>query len=326
MTEEIYEDKGKNQGLNIEPIKKVDLVDLLELLNLVVSSTKIKTIRIHLPSNTNPIREITGNLSLGIFGRYSSFKSSILEQVEKHGNAILIHSVTAPSLVGSIDSKRSVPVIPLVWESRGKTLIIDEFQSNRMEKKRVIEALLSILQDHRYEKTFAITTKHTINFEDGDQYCRIQDGKVSIKVNLSLVIASMKPLDSFLRWPTQIAFISRLIPVIYEPTEEEVDKLVNGFLDLTIKEYPVEETVDISVKEYQEIQDWLKFYGYTSTKLPTYSRLLECLVRVRAIKGYFDQHIAKVIADMYLNVEEMVKMIDECREDHKRVSIYGDLR
>jgi hypothetical protein len=299
--------------LKQETITKTDLSELLDLLNIVVSSVKIKKIRIHQPSGK--VREITGNISLGIFGRYSTFKSSVLDEVVKHGNAVLEHSVTAAGLVGSIDTKRNLSVVPLVWQAKNKVLVIDEFQSNKEEKKYVIDALLSILEDHKYEKSFAVTTKNSINYEDGEQYCRISDGKISIKVNLSMIIVSMKPIEYYLRWPSYRAFMSRLIPIVYEPTEEEIDKLVNGYLDLTIKEYPVEEVVDISVKDYQEIQDFLALNGYK--KLQSYPRLLTCLVRVRAVKGYFDEHISRVIADAFKNVEETAQKIDMAREEHK---------
>jgi hypothetical protein len=318
MTEEIKE-KGQNQSLTLEP-RKVDLNTLIRIINIVVTSAKVKTITYQMPAGKT--RTISGNIHMGIFGEYSALKSTILEEITKSTDAILNHSVTAASLVGSIDKKQNEPLVPLAWQAKDKVLIIDEFQSSRKEKKYVIEAFLSLLSDGIYEKQFAVATKEPFIRGDKDFYCRIENGKISIKTRFSLITASMRPLEEFLRWPTYRAFISRLIPVSFEIEENIQREILEGFREIKIEPLPTQEHLTLTTEEYRQILDF--FYLNRYNKLKSAFRLLETLIRVRAIIGFYDESLFIQISDMYENVEDTAEKIDEIREYRKKYYLFGD--
>jgi hypothetical protein len=300
-------------SLRQETNRTVDLNTLIRITNIVVTSAKVKTITYQMPSGKT--RTISGNIHMGIFGEYSALKSTTLEEITKATDAILNHSLTVASLVGSIDKKQNESLVPLAWQAKHKILIIDEFQSSRKEKKYVIEGFLSLLSDGIYEKQFAVATKRPFKEEDGEFYCRIENGKISIKTRFSLIIASMRPLDEFLRYPQQRAFISRLIPVSFEVDEDTQREILEGFKEIKIEPLPIQEHLTLTADEYKQILDFVYFHGYN--KLKSMFRLIETLIRVRAIIGFYDEALFIQIADMYKNAEDIAKRIDASREYYK---------
>jgi|GEM_PF-2354422 virulence-associated protein VapD len=295
-------------------VRKTEFDTVIRLVNITISSARVKTITYGRPSGDT--RTISGNIHLGLFGRYSSLKSTILEAVkeEKKEKAVIVHSLTVASLVGSIDARRNIPIMPLAWEVRNKVLMIDEFQSNRKEKKYVIEALNSLLSTGKFEKEFIATTKSEIDLEENGLYCKITNGKISIKTNFSLIIASMKPIEDFLKWENQRAFFSRLIPVTYEIDRVTQKAIVEGFKKIEIQEYPVQEKITLSTEAFLEIERFLEHYGFEN--LQGYNRLLETLIRIRAVLGYFDEDLSLQVAEMYRSAEEIAEKIDRAREAH----------
>jgi hypothetical protein len=323
-TEEIHEDKGKNQGLRHDTIRKLDLNTVLRLVSIATSSAKIKSVSWR-PPESEDIITISGNIHLGLFGKYSSFKTTILSKVaEKYPDTIIEHSLTLASLVGSIDGHNNQPIPPLAWQARNRILAVDEFQSTPKEKRAIIDAFLSLCEEGRYEKTISRNSKKKFEEKDGDLYCLIEeDGRIHIKTRFSLIIASMKDITYFLKTDSQKSFMSRIIPIVFEVDTQTKLDILNGRKKIEIQEYPVQEHITLQTEDYKDILNFMTYHGYID--LQACNRLLNTLLRIRAVIGYFDEALFLQVADMFKNCEDIAEMMEEFREDHRKF-LYGDLR
>ena len=196
-----------------------------ELISLFVSlasaSLKISKIILHEPKRDVIIR---GQINLFLSAPFGETKSTILKEIAAFHKTRVITKITAPALVGTVDSRTSQYIPASAWCCRNNFVLIDEFHLDNNEL--LIDALLQIIEGGEYSKDIAKTCADFCE-ADGELFCKSEKGKLSLKTRISAIITSMYDVGGKQSILLK-ALLSRCIPIRYCLEYSEIQKIGAG--------------------------------------------------------------------------------------------------
>ena len=140
-----------------------------------------------------------------------SLKSTVFQEIAVRNNVTPYSYVTLPAMIGTIDPVSGDLISGLVWQTRKKPLLLDEFRTGERGDTGSIDVLLGVLESGLYKRKVGQRTR-LFSEEDGDLYYRAQDGEIEVKTRFPCIIATMKNLDKA-RSEKYQALVQRGVPI-----------------------------------------------------------------------------------------------------------------
>jgi hypothetical protein len=202
-------------------------------------------------------------------------------------------------MIGSIDAITGEPIQGLVWQTRNKPLLLDEFRTGERGDTGSIDVLLGVLETGLYKRKVSQRT-HPFDDQDGDLYYRVKDGEIEVKTRFPCIIATMKDLDK-VRSDKFRALAQRCIILKFTLTPDELDGILQGQPFYTYKTYDVDDETTISKRDYQHILDVTKkFRANHSSFQSVYARAVGDLCRMTAVLGDIDEKLCLLVCHLKL--------------------------
>ncbi len=223
-----------------------------------------------------------------------SLKSTILEQIAAKLNVTTYSYVTYAAMIGSIDPMTSELIPGLVWQTRRKPLLLDEFRTGERGDTGSIDVLLGVLESGLYKRKVGQRTR-PFNDDDGDLYYRVKDGEIEVRTRFPCVIATMKNLDKA-RSEKYEALAQRCIPLRFTLSTDELDQILQGKPFYQYRKYDVQSAVVISRRDYRHILNIAKKFRTAHPDFQSeYARAVGDLCRVSAVLDYVDPELSRLI-------------------------------
>lgn len=202
--------------------------------------------------------------------------------------------VTYAAMIGCIDPMTGDLIPGLVWQTRRKPLLLDEFRTGERGDTGSIDVLLGALETGLYKRKVGQRTQ-AFNEEDGDLYYRVKDGEIEVKTRFSCIIATMKNLEKA-RSEKYRALAQRCIPIRFALPPEDLDNILNGKTFYHYAKFDVPKTAVITSSQYRRILDIAK---HSRTLLPTFhsviARTVGDLCRITAVLSYIDSDLLHLV-------------------------------
>lgn len=233
-------------------------------------------------------------LHITLQGAPGSLKSTILEEIgTKHGVTPYSY-VTYAAMIGTIDPMTSDLIPGLVWQTRRKPLLLDEFRTGERGDTGSIDVLLGVLESGLYKRKVGQRTR-PFSEDDGDLYYRVADGEIEVKTRFPCIIATMKNFDKA-RSEKYQALTQRCIPIRFTLSPTELDDILQGKPFYKYQEYSTPTEAAISRRSYQCIYDIAKAFRDKRPKfLPMFARSVGDLCRITAVLGEIDHELCRLV-------------------------------
>ena len=197
-------------------------------------------------------------------------------------------------MIGSIDPMTGDLIPGLVWQTRRKPLLLDEFRTGERGDTGSIDVLLGALETGLYKRKVAQRTQ-VFSEEDGDLYYRVKDGEIEVKTRFSCIIATMKNLDKA-RSEKYRALAQRCIPIRFTLQPEDLDNILNGKTFYHYHKYDTPRCPVITSAQYKQI---LRVAKNVRSKNPAfyseYARAVGDLCRITAVLGHIDLDLLHLV-------------------------------
>lgn len=237
---------------------------------------------------------IRAQLHLLLQGGPGSLKSTILEEVGAKHNVTPYSYVTYAAMIGTIDQITGDLIPGLVWQTRKKPLLLDEFRTGERGDTGSIDVLLGVLESGRYKRKVGQRTR-PFNEEDEDLFYRVKDGEIEVKTRFPCIIATMKNLDKS-RSEKYDALAQRCIPIRFSFTPEELDGIMQGKSFYTTQKYDVPGRIVISRQDYRLILGITRDFRSSNPDFQqVYARAVGDLCRITAILGFIDVPLCRLV-------------------------------
>src|SRR5207249_668497 len=232
------------------------------LLSYQIASARLQKLTIITDGKEQEIRPFINVILRAPLGQV---KTSILHEVAKFGkkengpHRKIMNKITEPALVGSIDTKSHNFTVGFAWQNRNDISLFDEFDAGGYDfysRKQTHDALLQLLEHGYYENKVGIQTNSFV-VVDGRNYCRAQDGLISLKVNTPSIFATMNRFDR-MKSDFARALITRTIPYEYVMNIEELFQLINKGYRLELKHFETPKEITINDSMRYEISKFVK--------------------------------------------------------------------
>ena len=266
--------------------------------------------------SSEELLEIRPTLHLFPITPFGETKTTLADRISKHCATrehhpyFKVSGVTAPAIAGSIDEKfRVVP--PLCAQFLNGTMIVDEFNTNPVDKSNAIGAALDVLESEESSRAMGRKpTKPCKNSGSGIQY-EVTNGRIHFKgLRCNWIFLSAKYLQMNRSLPMAM-LVSRTVPIWFDPSWEDLNAIDND-PDLLFKPLnliaPKMETIDnptyLEIREY--VQKTLKLNQIPKSY---YFRTVNDCVRAYVFNGYehdwgFYDYILKNKTMFVSNVEK----------------------
>lgn len=257
-------------------------------------------------------------LHLILQGAPGSLKSTILEEIATRHNVSPYSYVTYAAMIGTIDPMNGDLLPGLVWQTRRKPLLLDEFRTGERGDTGSIDVLLGVLESGLYKRKVGQRT-HPFNDEDGDLYYHAKDGEIEVKTRFPCIIATMKNLDKA-RSEKYEALAQRCIPIRFTLTPDELDEVLQGKPFYEYRKYDVISDVTISRRDYRRIYDIAKKFRSVNGRFQAvFARAIGDLCRISAVLGYIDLPTSLLVC--YLKsgyrIEQALTLAEKNLENYK---------
>lgn len=283
------------------------------ILNIACASSTIITLQVKEKFKTQPIRP---QLHVLLQSRPGALKTTILEEIGHAYNVTPYSYVTHAAMIGSIDRTTGQVIPGVVWESRKRPLLLDEFRSGERGDAGAIDVLLGVLESGHYKRKIAILGQ---NFEDADGalYFRVKNGEIEVQTRFPCIIATMKNLDMS-RSDKVRALLTRCIPVRYDLPDDVVDAALQGSQIYHLhKLNPAREVIinqrdyDIAIHTAREIRAIKR--GFKEN----YTRAVGDLCRIFAVLGRHDLELYRLVCYLRAGcyIEEAIRLSKENEKD-----------
>ena len=279
--------KGDTIKLQItEKNNFLSIMEIYDLINVVVATAKIKTIRL-------PHMKIRPFMHCIMCGLVGSTKSSILYEVCDKLKVVPNFNLTTAALMGSVDSTTGEFITPAVWDSRNSVLAIDDFHVS-MEEKNVhgrMNVFLSLLENPSYQKKMGYRCN---NFKkrDKDLFCVIDQNVIKVKTRFVLLANTMMPLYKEQRAVQLKALRTRCLILPYYPNIEEIKMMAYGEGMYEYKKYAPNPDNTITKTDYGEI---VESVYHANIKTPYFLRTIGDLCRAFAVIGNNDKILNNIL-------------------------------
>lgn len=259
------------------------------LLNLVDYSTNIRSIIIKEKYRDFNLRPQMHLILCGISG---TTKSTVITQIGRKKKIMPLTSITAASLVGSIDKETKQVLSGFAWKRRNSIILLDEISFNLLspKDKNVLDVLLQLMENQEYSKGISMFSS-PFQEKDDDLFFIAEKGQIDVKTRIAFIIGTMH--DLFKTQSLQIiALVSRSIPFSLEMSSDEVKSIADGkriYIDL---KFTPKRDVIISVKDYERIR---AFADNHDCHKDIYLRTIGDMCRAFAVMGEHDDSIYNMI-------------------------------
>jgi hypothetical protein len=273
--------------------KSLSVLDLLNLLlNLGCASGKVETLTIQEEHKTQSLRP---QLHILLQSSPGALKTTILENIGLAHNVRPYSYATYASMIGTINRVTGQIIPGLVWETRKKPLLLDEFRTGERGDAGAIDVLLGALETGHYKRRIAV---QCVPFEekDGPLYYRAtSNGEIEVQTSFAAVIATMKNLEMS-RSDKVKALVSRCIRVRYQLEDTVVDAALQGATLYHPEQLNPPQSFCISKRDYQQILSIAKDLRTHCPGLKeNYTRAVGDMCRIFAILGRHDEQLYKLV-------------------------------
>ena len=228
-----------------------------------------------------------------------SLKTTILEEVGVVHNVTPFSYITYAAAIGSIDSITGDLIPGLVWQTRRRPLLLDEFRSGERGDTGSIDVLLGVLESGLYKRKVGQRTR-PFSEEDGDLYYRVKDGEIEVKTRFPCIIATMKNLD-MARSEKYQALAQRCIPIRFALTAKDLDEILQGKPFYEHAKYRTEPHITISRHDYHRIHEIARaFRDRNPTFQCVFARAVGDLCRIAAVTGEIDEQLCHLVCHLKL--------------------------
>lgn len=261
------------------------------LINISCASAAINSITVREHYRNQAIRP---QLHLLLQSGPGSLKSTILEEVGTKHNVTPYSYVTYAAMIGTIDPISADLIPGLVWQTRRKPLLLDEFRTGERGDTGSIDVLLGVLESGRYKRKVGQRTR-PFNEEDGDLYYRVKDGEIEVKTRFPCIIATMKNLDKAHSEKYE-ALGQRCIPIRFTFAPEELDEILQGKPFYKYHKHDVKSEVTISEHDYRQILEITKKFRSSNPSFQqVFARAVGDLCRITAVLGSIDVSLCQLV-------------------------------
>lgn len=126
------------------------------LINITCATATINSLIIRQPYRDLGMRP---QLHLILQSGPGSLKSTILEEIAAKHNVTTYSYVTYAAMIGTIDPMTGDLIPGLVWQTRKKPLLLDEFRTGVRGDTGSIDVLLGVLESGRYKRKVGQQTR-----------------------------------------------------------------------------------------------------------------------------------------------------------------------
>lgn len=240
------------------------------------------------------------------------FKSTMLDEIGAGHDVTPYSFVTYAAMIGTIDPITEELIPGLVWQTRRKPLLLDEFKTGERGDAGSIDVLLGALESGHYKRKVGQRTR-PFNEEDGDLYYRVRDGEIEVRTRFPCVIATMKNLD-MARSERYHALIQRCVPIRFSLDPEELDQILEGKPFYEFREYDVENQVTISRHDYDRILSIVQEFRQTNPNFQQVTaRTVGDLCRIAAVVSRIDRPLC--LLTCYLKagykIDQALQLVDK---------------
>jgi len=278
------------------------------LINIACATSKIESLTVREEYRSQPIRP---QLHLLLQGGPGSLKSTILEEVGAKHNVTPYSYVTYAAMIGTIDQITGDLIPGLVWQTRKKPLLLDEFRTGERGDTGSIDVLLGVLESGRYKRKVGQRTR-PFNEEDGDLFYRVKEGEIEVKTRFPCIIATMKNLDKS-RSEKYDALAQRCIPIRFTLTAEQLDAIMQGKPFYQYQEHNVKNEITISRHDYGRITKIARTFRDENPEFQeVYARAVGDLCRISSVLGLIDSSLCRLVCYLKTGyrIEQALRLIE----------------
>jgi len=240
------------------------------------------------------------------------FKSTILQGVGRQFGITPYSNVTFPAMIGTIDQSTGKIVPGLVWQTRNKPLLLDEFKTGERGDSASVDVLLGTMEDGHYKRKIGLRSDSCYE-EDGPLFYRVEKGEIEVQTRFSSIIATMKNWD-MARSGKYAALTQRCIPVRYSLDDETVDDVLDGKqIPYKHREYRSPRNARIGRGDYQRIRKLASDLRDNNEPFrKVYTRAIGDLCRILAVTGRFSPELFRLVCHLKsgLSLEQTLQRLE----------------
>jgi hypothetical protein len=249
--------------------------------------------------------------------RPGGLKTTYLEEIGRAYNVTPYSYATYAAMIGSIDRMTGRFIPGLVWETRRKPLLLDEFRTGERGDAGAIDVLLGVLESGHYKRKIAVPSA-LIQERDDPFFYRVENGEIEVQTRFPCIIATMKNLD-MARSEKVRALVQRCIPIRYDLPNEVVDAALQGSTLYHAHKYAPQTDVVINRRDYRKIIELARKIRYCEPGFKeVYTRSVGDLCRIYAVLGYHDMRLYRIVS--YLKAGYHIEKAIELAEEKPRAS------
>ena len=261
------------------------------ILNIACSSANIETLLVKEQLKTQQFRP---QLHVLLQSRPGALKTTILEEIGRAYNVTPYSYATYAAMIGSIDRTTGQSIPGLVWETRKKPLLLDEFRTGERGDAGAIDVLLGVLETGHYKRKIAVPCR-SIKERDGPLFYRVEDGEIEVQTRFPCIIATMKNLD-MARSEKIRALVQRCIPIRYDLPDEVVDATLQGSTLYHSERHNPPSEVVINRRDYRTIIELAREIRSSDQRFrEAYARSVGDLCRIFAVLTHHDKKLYRFV-------------------------------
>ncbi len=272
--------------------KRHPILDVInQLLNVALSTANVETLLVREQHKTQALRP---QLHVLLQSRPGALKTTILEDIGRAYNVTPCSYATYAAMIGSIDRITGQVIPGLVWETRRKPLLLDEFRTGERGDAGALDVLLGALESGHYKRRIAVRCQ-PFEEADGSLYYRARNGEIEVHTSFPCIIATMKKLEMS-RSDKVEALLSRCIPIKYELPDDVVDDALQGARLYHAERLKPRRNVVIGKRDYDTIIGTTSELRNKHKKLrENYARAVGDLCRIFAVFGRHDEKLYRLV-------------------------------
>jgi len=285
----------------------------LEIISILVgiacATSKIETLEFKQPKRTQSLRP---QLHVILRSEPGSFKSTILESVGRKFDVTPYSNVTYPAMIGTIDQLTGRPLPGLVWQTRNKPLLLDEFKTGERGDSAAVDVLLGAMEGGHYKRKIGLRSED-YREEDGSLFYRVENGEIEVKTRFSSIIATMKNWDMN-RSGKYEALSQRCIPVRYTLGDRTIDDVLDGAEVYRHHEYHPPRQIVIGRRDFLKIRELAAQIREKNDNFRSvYTRTIGDICRILAVTARFDPELFRLVCYLKarLPLEQAHRMAQE---------------
>lgn len=264
------------------------------LVSLACATSKIESLQVRMRKRLQPLRP---QLHIILRSEPGSFKSTILEAVGEKYGVTPYSNVTYPAMIGTIDQLTGKLIPGLVWQTRNKPLLLDEFKTGERGDSAAVDVLLGAMETGHYKRKIGLRSENC-HEADGPLFYRAENGEIEVKTRFSSIIATMKNWD-MARSEKYDALTQRCVPIRYSLSNEAIDAVLDGAQIYRHREYHPPQQAIVGRKDFLNIQKLAKEIREKSESLRSvYTRTVGDLCRILGVTGRFDPALFRLVCHL----------------------------